>query len=234
MSEDPRVILLIEDEAHTRALLHVTLRQHGFHCIHASTGVGGAAAAIEHDPSLVLLDLGLPDLDGIEVTHRIREESSVPIIVLSAREQESDKIAALDGGANDYMTKPFQAGELMARIRVALRSRSPNLPAPPETGTVMVGELSVDFDARRVAMAGSEVALTPTEYRLLGVLIGARGRVLTHRQILQSVWGSRYATQTNYLRVYMKKLRHKIEPEPARPRYLLNMPGVGYRFLLPE
>jgi two-component system KDP operon response regulator KdpE len=226
-------ILVIEDEPHTRALLQVTLGQHGFRCIHTGTGVGGVAATLEQEPSVVLLDLGLPDIDGVEVTRRIREESAVPIIVLSAREREDDKIAALDSGANDYVTKPFLAGELMARIRVALRAVS-TPPRAPETGSVTIGELSVDFDTRRVTIGSAEVSLTPIEYRMLVVLVGARGRVLTHKQILQQVWGSRYASQLNYLRVYMKKLRYKLEPEPARPRYLLNVPGVGYRIAVPD
>jgi two-component system KDP operon response regulator KdpE len=226
-------ILVIEDEPHTRTLLQVTLGQHGFRCIHAGTGIGGVAAVSEQEPSVVLLDLGLPDIDGVEVTRRIREASAVPIIVLSAREHEDHKVAALDSGANDYVTKPFLTGELMARIRVALRAVS-TPPRAPETGSVTLGELSVDFDARRVTIGPAEVSLTPIEYRLLGVLIGGRGRVLTHKQILQQVWGSRHASQLNYLRVYMKKLRYKLEPEPARPRYLVNVPGVGYRIAAPE
>jgi two-component system KDP operon response regulator KdpE len=232
-AEDARLVLVIEDEPHARAVLQVTLAQHGFQCVHASTGVAGVAAVIEYEPSVVLLDLGLPDIDGVEVARRIREHGTVPIIVISAHEQEADKIAALDGGANDYVTKPFLPGELMARIRAALRSSSPPTEAP-ETGTVTIGDLVVDFDRRRVTLAGAEVSLTPIEYRLLGVLVGARGRVLTHKQILQNVWGSRYVGHMNYLRVYMKKLRYKIEAEPARPRLVVNVPGVGYRLILPE
>ncbi len=233
MTDGPRFALVVDDDAHARALLQVMLRQHGFHCVHAATGLAGVAAAFEHEPSVVLLDLGLPDIDGVEVTRRIRKASSVPIIVISAREEEADKIAALDGGANDYLTKPFLPGELMARIRVALRPASP-APRVPDTGAIAVGELSVDFDTRRVTVRGFEVCLTPIEFRLLGVLVAAQGRVLTHTQILQQVWGSRYASQMNYLRVYMKKLRYKIEAEPARPRLLVNVPGVGYRFVIPE
>jgi two-component system KDP operon response regulator KdpE len=229
---DACVILVIEDEPHARALLQVTLAQNGFHCLHAATGVAGVAAAMEHEPSVVLLDLGLPDIDGIEVTRRIREQSSVPIVVISAREQEADKIAALDTGANDYLTKPFRPGELMARIRVALRGASQASPAPA-TGIVSIGDLRIDFDSRRVTMGDVEVSLTPIEYRLLAVLVGARGRVLTHKQILQQVWGARYVAQMNYLRVYMKKLRHKLEAEPARPKFIVNVPGVGYRLMLP-
>jgi two-component system, OmpR family, KDP operon response regulator KdpE len=224
-------VLVIEDEPPTRALLQVTLKQQGYRCLHAATGAEGIAAALYKDPGVVLLDLGLPDLDGVEVTRRIRERSAVPIIVVSARGQEEHKIAALDGGANDYVTKPFVAGELLARIRVALRNRPDEEDEP--TGRVMVGNLSVDFDMRRVTVSGVEVAVTPTEYRLLGMLILAAGRVLTHRQLLRKVWGPGYETQVGSLRVYMKRLRYKIEPEPAQPKYLINEPGVGYRLRVP-
>jgi two-component system KDP operon response regulator KdpE len=231
---DERIILVIEDEPNARAILQVTLARHGFPCLHASTGLAGVAAALEHEPSVVLLDLGLPDIHGVEVTRRIREHSKVPIIIISANGEEEGKIAALDSGANDYVTKPFLPGELMARVRVALRAPSPPVPEAPQTGTVTIETLTFDFDRRRVTLAGTEVLLTPIEYRLLGLLVGARGRVLTHKQILQHVWGSRYVSQMNYLRVYMKKLRYKIEAEPARPRILLNVPGVGYRLMTPE
>lgn len=224
-------ILVVEDEPHARTLLQVTLGPEGYCCVHAATGLDGIRAAYDYDPSIVLLDLGLPDLDGVEVTRRIREKSSVPIIVVSARGQETDKIAALDGGANDYVTKPFAAGELLARIRVALRSISSAEEGPP-TGSVTIGELSVDFDMRHVRIGGREVHLTPTEYSLLSVLVRSAGRVLTHKQILRQVWGPRHSADLNYLRVYMKKLRYKIEPEPAQPRYLVNELGIGYRFRL--
>jgi two-component system KDP operon response regulator KdpE len=163
----------------------------------------------------VLLDLGLPDVDGLDVTSRIREKSTVPIIVISARGQEEHKISALDTGANDYITKPFSTGELLARVRVALRS-SPPAVEETETGTVQVGDLAIDFDMRRVTVGGVEIHLTPTEYRLLGLLMRSGGRVLTHRQILRQVWGPGYEAQVQYLRVYMKKLRYKIESEPAQ------------------
>jgi two-component system KDP operon response regulator KdpE len=229
MSE-PAVVLLIEDEAPTRALLQVTLKQEGYRCVTASTGREGVAAALSREPNVVLLDLGLPDLDGIEVTQRIRGKSTVPIIVVSARGQEDSKIAALDGGANDYVTKPFVTGELLARIRVALRNRAPR-EAEPE-GSVTVGNLCIDFDMRLVTVSGVEVYLTPTEYRLLTLLVRSGGRVLTHQQILREVWGSGYESQVGSLRVYMKRLRYKIEPEPAQPKYLINEPGVGYRLRL--
>ncbi len=232
MSE-PAAILVIEDQPQARILLQVTLGQEGYFCLHAATGIAGVAAAIEQEPSVVLLDLGLPDLDGVEVTRRIRDRSSVPIIVVSSRGHEMDKVHALDAGANDYVTKPFVAGELLARIRVALRNAVPADDAHP-AGVVATGDLTVDFDLRRVTIAGDEVHLTPIEYRLLALLVRSAGRVLTHQHILRQVWGPQYAGQMNYLRVYMKKLRYKIEREPARPRYLVNELGVGYRFRLPE
>jgi two-component system, OmpR family, KDP operon response regulator KdpE len=229
---DGAAVLLIEDERQTSTLLQVTLGQHGYLCLHAATGAAGVNAALEQSPNVVLLDLGLPDLDGVEVTRRIRERSAVPIIILSARDRETDKISALDSGANDFVTKPFGAGELLARIRAALR----NAPASADasgTGTATIGDLSMNFDLRRVTVAGREVCLTPLEYRLLALMVRSAGQVLTHEHILRSVWGSGHAGQLNYLRVYMKKLRHKIEREPARPRYIVSELGVGYRIRLP-
>jgi two-component system KDP operon response regulator KdpE len=233
-------VLIIEDEPHARMLLQVTLGHAGYYCLHAATARAGLNAIEEHEPNLVILDLGLPDFDGVEVTRRIRERSAVPIIVVSARDQEVSKIAALDGGANDYVTKPFAPGELLprvreeslARVRVAMRHAAPTEVAPA-TGATTIGDLSVDFDRRLVTFLGAPVKLTPIEYRLLGAMVRSAGRVLTHREILRQVWGPQYANQVNYLRVYMKKLRYKIEPEPARPRYLLNELGVGYRFRAP-
>jgi two-component system KDP operon response regulator KdpE len=227
-------ILVIDDEPHARALLQMTLGQEGYCCLRASTGLEGLRAAEASAPHLVILDLGLPDLNGVEVTRRIRERSAVPIIVVSASGQEKDKISALDVGANDYVTKPFSAGEFLARVRVALRPFAAVAEGTPQTGTSTFGDLSIDFDARRVARGGRLVRLTPTEYKLLCVLIGAVGRVLTHQQILRQVWGPRHASEMNYLRVYMKRLRLKVEDEPMRPRYLLNELGVGYRFQSPD
>ncbi len=228
------VILVIEDELNTRTLMQVTLAQGGYHTVHASTGVAGVAAAFDSDPSAVLLDLGLPDLDGVEVTRRIRQRSSVPIIVVSARGKEDDKVEALDNGANDYLTKPFGAGELLARIRVMLRNVSRVSDAPQSSGTITAGDLSLDFDQRSVRVKGVEVCLTKIEFSLLRTMMASPGRVLTHQHILREVWGPRFAAEFNYLRVYMKKLRHKIEPEPARPQYLVNEPGIGYRLRLPS
>jgi two-component system KDP operon response regulator KdpE len=227
MSE-PATILVIEDDPHARTLLLFILKQQGYRCLHASTGATGIAAAMEREPSLILLDLGLPDLDGREVTRRIRQESSVPIIVVSARGQEEDKVGSLDEGANDYVTKPIATGELLARIRVALRATR-TMDKAPEAGVISIGDLSVDFDFRKVTVRGTEVHLTPTEYRLISVMVGSAGRVVSSRQILRQVWGTPYEDQMGYLRIYMKKLRHKIEVEPAQPKYLVNEPGVGYR-----
>jgi two-component system KDP operon response regulator KdpE len=226
------VILVIEDEINMRKLMQVTLAQGGYHTVHASTGVSGVAATFDNAPSAVLLDLGLPDLDGIEVTRRIRKRSSVPILVVSARGKEADKVEALDSGANDYVTKPFGSRELLARIRVLLRNDSTS--EPRVTGTVKTGDLSLDFDLRTVTVKGVEVYLTKIEFTLLATMMASAGRVLTHQEILRQVWGPRFAAEVNYLRVYMKKLRHKIEPEPARPRYLVNEPGIGYRLRLPS
>jgi two-component system KDP operon response regulator KdpE len=225
-------ILVIEDDPHARTLLLFTLKQQGYCCLQASNGTSGIAAAIEREPSLILLDLGLPDLDGREVTRRIRERSSVPIIVVSARGHEEDKVASLDEGANDYVTKPIQTGELLARIRVALRAAG-TIDKAPDAGIIAVGDLSIDFDFRRVTVRGVEVHLTPTEYRLISVMVRSAGRVVSSRQILRQVWGTPYEDQMGYLRIYMKKLRHKIEAEPAQPKYLVNEPGVGYRLRVP-
>jgi two-component system, OmpR family, KDP operon response regulator KdpE len=225
-------VLVIEDDPHARTLLLFTLKQQGYCCLQASNGTSGIAAAIEREPSLILLDLGLPDLDGREVTRRIRERSSVPIIVVSARGHEEDKVASLDEGANDYVTKPIQTGELLARIRVALRAAG-TMDKAPDAGIIAVGDLSVDFDFRRVTVRGVEVHLTPTEYRLISVMVRSAGRVVSSRQILRQVWGTPYEDQMGYLRIYMKKLRHKIEAEPAQPKYLVNEPGVGYRLRVP-
>jgi two-component system KDP operon response regulator KdpE len=232
MNETPS-ILVIEDEPQMRTLLQVTLRQQGYHCIPAASGLEGVMQNEKCAPRVVLLDLGLPDMDGVEVTTRIRGRSNVPIIVLSARGGEEDKISALDAGANDYITKPFSPGELLARIRAAIRSHVPPSESV-ETGTFRVGELVVDFDMRRVTVGDKEIRLTPTEYRLLGLLIRSAGRVLTHQQLLKEVWGPGHTSQLHYLRIYMKKLRYKIETEPAQPRYLINEPGVGYRLKLPS
>ena len=211
-----------------RRLLRTTLIGHGYAVTEAVTAGEGLALATQHLPDLVLLDLGLPDADGHGVTRRLREWSEVPVIVLSARGREHDKVEALDSGADDYVTKPFGTGELLARIRVALRhaSRSRGETADP---TITIGPITIDPLRREVRRRGVEIHLTPIEHRLLLVLAKNADRVLTHRQILREVWGPGHTTQTEYLRVYMLQLRRKLEDDPARPRLLLTDPGVGYR-----
>jgi two-component system KDP operon response regulator KdpE len=227
MSDDT-LILLIEDEPQMRRFLRVTLQSHGYRLVEAPTGQEGLAQAVTRNPSVVLVDLGLPDMDGLKVIEEIRGWSPVPIIVLSARDQEADKIRALDGGADDYLTKPFGAGELLARIRVALRHRA--LQQGEEGDPVFVlKNLRVDLAKRQVCFNDQEVHLTPIEYKLLSFLIRHAGKVVTHRQILREVWGPPYVNETQYLRVYMAQLRRKLETDPARPRFLLNEPGIGYR-----
>ncbi len=220
-------IVLIEDEPQIRRFLRATLVSQGYRLFEAATGEDGLVEAATRQPDVVVLDLGLPDIDGLEVIRRLREWTHVPIIVLSARGQERDKIAALDVGADDYVTKPFGVGELLARLRVALRHAA----ASGEEGdaTFTLGGLHVDQLRRQVFVDGKEVHLTPIEYRLLTTLVRHAGKVLTHRQLLKEVWGPPYGDQSHYLRVHMAHLRRKLEADPARPRYLLTEPGVGYR-----
>jgi two-component system KDP operon response regulator KdpE len=218
-------VLVVDDERAIRRYLHAALNAHGYIIYEAVSGQEALSAAAAEHPDLIILDLGLPDIDGVEVTRQIREWSQVPIIILSVREQERDKVAALDAGADDYLTKPFSTGELMARIRVALRRFT-------QTGTEPVfasGELSVNLSRRLVTIKGKEISLTPTEYDLLRVLVQHPGKVLTHRQLLQKVWGNAYETEAHLLRVNMSNLRRKIEPDPTRPRFIITEPGVGYR-----
>jgi len=218
-------VLVVDDEQAIRRYLRATLNAHGFIVSEAVDGQQALFTAATERSELIILDLGLPDMDGIEVTRRLREWTTIPIIILSVREQENDKIAALDAGADDYLTKPFGTGELMARIRVALR-RSVQTSEEP---IFQIGDLLVDLTRRQVKLAGVEVSLTPTEYDLLRVLILHAGKVITHRQLLRQVWGSAYEMETHLLRVNMSNLRRKIEPDPTRPRYILTEPGVGYR-----
>jgi two-component system KDP operon response regulator KdpE len=228
MAQDKELILLIEDESQMRRFLRVTLQSHGYRLIEASTGQEGLMQATTRNPDVVLLDLGLPDMDGLEVTKQLREWNEVPIIVISAREQEEDKIKALDAGADDYLTKPFGAGELLARIRVARRHKTLLHTAQNEPVFILDG-LRVDLAARQVFLNEEEIHLTPIEYRLLTVLIKNAGKVVTHTHLLKEVWGPVYGSQTQYLRVYMTQLRRKLESNPARPKFLINEPGVGYR-----
>ncbi len=229
MKETPATILLIEDERQMRRFLRVTLQSEKYGVLEAETAADGLSQAATRNPDIVLLDLGLPDMDGLEVIEKLREWSAVPVIVISAREQEGDKIKALDGGADDYLTKPFGAGELLARIRVALRHAAPKSQDQGEA-VFVAEELRIDFLKRQVYCGTREIHLTPIEYRLLTVLVRNAGRVMTHRQILKEVWGPPYVEQTHYLRVFMNQLRKKIEADSTRPRFLLNEPGIGYRF----
>jgi two-component system KDP operon response regulator KdpE len=229
MKETPATVLLIEDERQMRRFLRVALQSEKYSVLEAETAADGLSQAATRNPDVVLLDLGLPDMDGLEVIEKLREWSIVPVIVISAREQEGDKIKALDRGADDYLTKPFGAGELLARIRAALRHAAPK--SQDQREAVFVSEeLRIDFLKRQVYCGIREIHLTPIEYRLLTVLVRNAGRVMTHRQILKEVWGPPYVEQTHYLRVFMNQLRKKIETDSARPRFLLNEPGIGYRF----
>jgi len=223
-------ILVIEDDAQIRRFLRAALIAEQYRYHEALTAQEGLAQTAARQLDLVLLDLGLPDRDGLEVIRNIRGWSRVPIVVLSARGQEKDKIQALDEGADDYVSKPFAVGELLARIRAALRRSAPA--GDQATGTVFrTGEIEVDLDKRLVLVQGKEVHLTPIEYRLLQTLIRHAGKVLTQRQLLSEVWGPNHTEEAQYLRVYMAQLRRKLESEPARPRRLLTEPGVGYRLL---
>jgi two-component system KDP operon response regulator KdpE len=218
-------ILVVDDEAAIQRFLHTALDTGEFFLLQAENGHAALAAATSARPDIILLDLGLPDMDGVEVIRRIREWSQIPIIVLSVREREDDKVKALDAGADDYLTKPFGIAELLARIRVALRRSVHQAPEP----VYRIGALEVDLARRRVLADGGEVQLTPTEYDLLRLLVVHAGKVLTHGQILRQIWGVAYVEQPHVLRVNISNLRHKIEPEPSRPRYILTEPGVGYR-----
>ena len=222
------VVLIIEDEPQMRRFLRATLRAHDYQVVEATTAREGLTQAAGRNPELVLLDLGLPDAEGLDVARALRRNSRTPIIVLSARGRESDKVAALDEGADDYLTKPFGAQELLARIRVALRHAALPVDAAPQP-VFEAGDLRVDQVRRQVFRGSQEVHLTPTEYRLLAALIRHAGRVITHRQLLQEVWGASHVDQTHYLRVYMAQLRQKLESDSARPRLLTTEPGVGYR-----
>lgn len=225
--DKPR-ILVIEDESAIRKLLRVSLTHHQFDCIDAEKGEEGLARAAEYVPDVVILDLGLPDLDGLEVIRRLREWSKSPIIVLTARGQEGDKVAALDAGADDYVTKPFGVQELLARLRVALRHAS-KTDHDEGDSQFSVGDLRVDLVHRRVFSREQEVHLTPIEYRLLATMVKHADKILTHQQLLKDVWGPGSTHELHYLRVYMAQLRRKLERDPADPQYLITDPGVGYR-----
>jgi two-component system KDP operon response regulator KdpE len=231
VTEPTPLILIIEDEVQMRRFLRASLTSNGYQVAEAETAEDGLTQAAARNPELILLDLGLPDQDGLVVTQRLREWAKTPIIVISARGREEDKIQALDAGADDYLTKPFGVGELLARIRVALRNA-----ARGELGSSQfsVGELKIDLIRRQVSLKGDEVHLTPIEYKLLAALVKHAGRVITHRQLLREVWGPNSSEQTQYLRVYMGQLRHKLEQNPSRPQFLTTEPGVGYRLRTEE
>jgi two-component system, OmpR family, KDP operon response regulator KdpE len=220
-------ILLIEDEPQMRRFLRASLSTTGHELIEAGTAKEGLSLASSSSPDVILLDLGLPDMDGLEVTKRLREWTRTPIIVLSARDKEDDKVAALDAGADDYLTKPFSMQELLARMRVAERHATSG--AEKEESIHRLGDLVVDLASRIVTRGGDEVRLTPIEWKLLATLVRNTGRVMTYQQLLKEVWGPRYASQKQYLHVYVGHLRHKLEPDPTRPRFLLTDAGVGYR-----
>jgi two-component system KDP operon response regulator KdpE len=222
------MILVIEDDPQIRRFLRATLMDSGYNYLEAATAQEGLRQVGLQHPDLIILDLGLPDLDGLEVTRRLREWTSTPIIVLSARNQERDKVDALDAGADDYLTKPFGTSELLARLRVALRHAFQAAQGSDDP-VFASGDLRVDLAHRQVFVAEREVHLTPIEYKLLLVLVQYAGKVVTRKQLLHDVWGPSYVDEMHYLRVYMGQLRHKLEAEPTRPRHLITEPGVGYR-----
>jgi two-component system KDP operon response regulator KdpE len=227
MTEARATILVVEDEPEIRRFLRSSLGAEGYRVVESETGARGAIDAGTHKPDLAIVDLGLPDVDGIEVIRKIRGWSPMPILVLSARAQERSKIEALDAGADDYVTKPFGVGELLARVRVALRHAT-----QPQSGKILaMGSVRVDFEKRQARRDGAEVHLTPIEFRLLAALAKHLGMVVTHRQLLREVWGPSHVEHTHYLRIYMKQLREKLEADPVRPRHLLTETGVGYRLL---
>jgi two-component system KDP operon response regulator KdpE len=225
MNEIGLRVLVVDDERAIRRYLHAALNAQGYTVYEANGGQEALNMVVADRPDLIILDLGLPDIDGVEVTRELREWTLIPIIVLSVREQESDKIAALDAGADDYLTKPFNSGELMARMRASLRHSTQTAAEP----VFKMDNLHVDLTKRLVKVDGEEVSLTPTEYDLLRILVQNAGRVLTHRQMLRQVWGTAYESEAHLLRVNMSNLRRKIEPDPTRPRYIITEPGVGYR-----
>lgn len=225
---DLPVILVIEDEAPIRRFLKLTLTEHNYIFHEALTGQEGLQKVAFEKPDLIILDLGLPDIEGLEVTKQIREWSAIPIIVLSARGNDKDKVDALDAGADDYLTKPFSVAELLARIRVALRNAARFSPESKDS-LFTVGNIKVDLLKRQVFVDDKEVHLTPIEYRMLVAMIQNAGRVVTHNQLLRQIWGESYGDESHYVRVFMAQLRRKLESDSAHPRYLLTEPGVGYR-----
>ena len=230
MTDDGPLVLVVEDEPQMRRFLRASLTSHGYRFLEAETAAAAVMLASSQNPDLILMDLGLPDGDGIELTRRMREWTRVPIVVISARGREDDKVTALDAGADDYLTKPFGVNELLARMRVALRHAASVHRESAATPVLESGGLRIDLVRREVTRDDQPVHLTPIEYKLLVLLAQNAGKVLTHRQILKDVWGAAYANQSHYVRVHMAELRKKIEADPARPRHIVTEQGVGYRF----
>ncbi len=228
MTESKPLILVVEDETPIRRFLKMTLVDHGFDFAEAVNGKEGLMFVASRRPDLLILDLGLPDIDGLAVTRELREWSNVPIIILSARGQEKDKVEALDSGADDYLTKPFGIAELLARIRVALRHGEKSTQGTPDT-VFAFGEITTDLVKRQITRGGEEIHLTPIEYKLLSILIKHAGKVVTHNLLLKETWGAGYQQETHYLRVYMAQLRRKLERDSAHPMHLITEPGIGYR-----
>ncbi len=223
-------VLVVDDEAPLRRALATNLRARGYEVDLAESAEVALERAAAHPPDLVVLDLGLPGLDGLDVIDGLRGWTTVPIIVLSARDEEAAKVAALDAGADDYVTKPFGMGELLARLRAALRRAAPT----DDAAVVAVGQLAIDLAAKRVTRAGEVVHLTPTEWNVVEVLVRNAGKLVGQRRLLQEVWGPQYETETNYLRLYLAQIRRKLERDPSRPRHFITEPGMGYRFETPE
>jgi two-component system KDP operon response regulator KdpE len=221
-------VLVIEDEPEIRKFLKAVLTTHDYRPLFAETGRDGLKAIAAFNPEAIILDLGLPDMDGLDVIRSVREWSAIPIIVLSARGQEQDKIAALEGGADDYLTKPFGSGELLARLKVALRHARQSAAAP--SAVIESGDLVINLESRRITLLGAEIKLTPKEYKLLTMLARHAGKVVTNKQLLQEVWGKNAQDNSHYLRIYIQHLRQKLGDDPLKPRYIFTETGVGYRF----
>ncbi|HWS46487.1 MAG TPA: response regulator [Acidimicrobiia bacterium] len=223
-------ILVIEDEAALRRALRIFLDAHGYGVVLAATGREGLELAAREHPDVVILDLGLPDMDGVQVATELRSWSRVPIVVLSARDAEASKVAALDAGADDYVTKPFGMNEFLARLRAALRRAAPT----EQERIVVTPDFTIDLGAKQVGRDGESVHLTPTEWQIVEVLVRNKGKLVAQQRLLQSVWGPQYERETHYLRIYMSQIRRKLEPDPSRPRYFITEPGMGYRFVVEE
>jgi two-component system KDP operon response regulator KdpE len=227
----PATVLVIEDEAPLRRALRIFLEAHDYGVVIAETAHEGLDLAARKHPDVVILDLGLPDMDGVEVATALRGWSQVPIVVLSARDAEAVKVAALDAGADDYVTKPFAMNEFLARLRAALRRAQP---AGEAERVIETDAFTIDLASKQVTRGGQLVHLTPTEWQIVEVLVRNRGRLVTQQSLLQQVWGPQYETETHYLRIYMSQIRKKLEPDPARPQFFITEPGMGYRFVMEE